>query len=61
MHLSQKSFGMVHDREINLYAIGNDNGVVVTLNNFGGIISLTRQTVVHFRQLFLNRGICANR
>lgn len=31
MHFSQKSFGMVHDREIDLYAIVNDNGVVVTL------------------------------
>lgn len=39
MHLSQKSFGMVDDREIDLYAISNDNGVVVTLTNFGGIIT----------------------
>lgn len=61
MHLSHKISGMVHEREIDLYVVSNDNGVVVTRTNFGGIIALIHQTVVHSRQLFLNRIICTNR
>jgi len=42
VHLSRKSFGTFQDREIDLYTISNENGLVVSLTNFGGIITSIR-------------------
>ncbi len=39
MRFSSERFGILHDREIDLYTIGNDSGVVVKLTNLGGIIT----------------------
>jgi len=39
VHFSSESFGILQDRKIDLYTIGNDNGVVVTFTNLGGIIT----------------------
>lgn len=42
MHLSRKTFGKCQDRNVHLYTISNDNGLVVSLTNYGGIVTSVR-------------------
>ena len=42
MHLSRKSFGKIQDRKIDLYTLSNENGLVVSISNYGGIITSIR-------------------
>lgn len=42
MQLIKKSFGSHQDRDIDLYTVSNDNGLVVSLTNFGGTITSIR-------------------
>lgn len=39
MHLSRKDFGTLHGRPLELYTISNEQGVTVSITNFGGVIT----------------------
>lgn len=56
MHFSRKRFGVLHEREIDLYTIDNENGVVVSLTNFGGIITSIRTPDIQGK--YTNIALC---